>query len=716
MLQEHKSLIDWLRFHAITKPNQKAYTFLIDGEEQELDVTFGQLDNQARLVGGHLQQMGLAGERILLLYPYGIDYVISFLACIYAGAIAVPAYPIRKNQSLNRLESIVSNSEASLALVHNKASDTVQFAKSEILKGIKLCSLSDFTDTTIIEKWTNPEVSLDDIAFLQYTSGSTGIPKGVMVTHKNIAHNQEQIQAGFQTSEKTVGISWLPLYHDMGLIGSLLQPLFLGAYCVFLTPEAFVQKPIRWFKAISKYKATTSAAPNFAYDLCVKSISSDQMEGIDLSSWTLASNGAEPVRIDTMRSFAEKFSNYGFKIENFYPCYGMAEATLIVSGGKAFTEPTVIAVDKNKIGHNQLEFLEDNDSNARMFVGCGQPLCGQELVIVNPETCEILPENEIGEIWVTGESVTKGYWGMEEVTNKSFNLKLKNAPLKSFVKSGDLGFIHVDNLYITGRIKDVIIINGVNYYPQDIELTVEESHISLKQGCGAAFSVEIDGEERLVITQEVERVHMNNLNHDEVYTAIRNAVVNEHHLIPHAIVLLRVMSIPKTSSGKIQRHASKEAFLNNSLNVIAQSTANAQNIPIEINISDNFLVHFTSADLVGKRDLLLKYCINLMAETLVVNPETIPLDTSFLEIGLDSLMAIKLCNRIEKELTVRLDVTEFIEGISTHELVAILMDRITQKANIKPQFSTELDIDTIDVKNLSSEQLEHLLEQLLVEA
>lgn len=716
MLQEHKSLIDWLRFHATNKPNQKAYTFLIDGEEQELNVTFGQLDDQARLVGRHLQEMGLAGERILLLYPYGIDYVISFLACIYAGAIAVPAYPIRKNQSLNRLESIVSNSEATLALVHNKASDTIQFAKSDILKGIKLFSLSDFADMSMIEKWINPNVSLDDIAFLQYTSGSTGIPKGVMVTHKNIAHNQEQIQAGFQTSEKTIGVSWLPLYHDMGLIGSLLQPLFLGAYCVFLTPEAFVQKPIRWFKAISKYKATTSAAPNFAYDLCVKSISLDQMEGIDLSSWTLASNGAEPVRIDTMQSFAEKFGNYGFKIESFYPCYGMAEATLIVAGGKASTKPTVIAVDKNKIGLNELEFLAKGDSNSRLFVGCGESLCGQEIVIVNPENQEVLSENKIGEIWVTGESVTRGYWGMEEISNKSFNLSLKDFPAKSFVKSGDLGFFHNDNLYITGRIKDVIIINGVNFYPQDIELSVEESHISLKQGCGATFSVEIAGEEKLIITQEVERVHTNNLNHEEVYAAIRNAVIQEHNLIPYTIVLLRVMSIPKTSSGKIQRHACKEAFLNNTLNVIAQNTTKITKEVVEEKPSGEFLVHFIAADGEGKKDLLLEYCINLMSGTLVVNPDTIPLDTSFLEIGLDSLMAIKLCNRIEKELAVRLDVTEFIEGISINELVTILMDRITKTASVKPQLSAELDINSLDVKNLTSEQLENLLEKLLVEA
>ncbi|MCU0467359.1 MAG: AMP-binding protein [Arcicella sp.] len=714
MIKSENTFVEVLQHHALLNPDKRAYTFLTDGTDEETHITYKELDFKAKLVGANLQKMGLAGERILLLYPYGLDYIVCFLGCLYAGSIAVPAYPIRKNQSLNRIEKIVSDSGAKLAMVHNKVVDKAQFETSNILRGIDLCSFSDFDDLSLVEQWVSPKANLDDVAFLQYTSGSTGIPKGVMITHLNILHNQEQIQQGFESDSDMVGVIWLPPYHDMGLIGGILQPIFTGAYCVFMTPEAFIQKPIRWFKAISKYRATTSAAPNFAYDLCVKNISIDQMEGIDLSSWKLASNGAETVRMETMQSFAEKFGSFGFKIENFYPCYGMAETTLLAAGGKAQTLPIVKYLNKDKVKVNQVSFVTQKEELSRGYVSCGDPFCQQEIVISNPHTHEKLSENCIGEIWVSGKSIAKGYWNMPELTESAFGATLSGFPDKKYFKTGDLGFLNEGHLYITGRMKDMMIIRGVNHYPQDIELTVEESHHTLRAGCGAVFSIEVEGDEKLIVLQEVERVYTNNINVEEVYQAIRQAVSLEHGIVPHAIVLLRVMSIPKTSSGKIQHSACKEAFLNKELNVIAQkifaseAEINEAHAP-KVNSILDALLHTNNEN---QYELMLKYCHNLIFETILLNPEKIPLNASFIEMGFDSLMGMQLSNRIERELGIPIEIREFLDGISVQELVNLLVSKKNNKFMLGQVQPLE---NEIDIENLSSEEIENLLESLLSE-
>lgn len=417
-------------------------------------------------------------------------------------------------------------------------------------------------------KWEKPDIQANTIAFLQYTSGSTGKPKGVVVTHDNIIYNQRMIQAGFSHSEKTIFVGWLPLFHDMGLIGNVLQPLYLGIPCILMPPEAFLLKPVRWLKAISRYQATTSGGPNFAYDL-LNQIPPEQLEGIDLSSWDIAYCGAEPLRAKTIQQFIEKFKPYGFRPEAFYPCYGMAETTLFVSGGQKTEQAIVQDIDADRLAQNQAVLVTSSDREAQQVVSCGKTWLGQQIIIADPHTFTQCPDGQIGEIWISGNNVCKGYWNNPEATEKTFQAYLKNNPSQPFLRTGDLGYILEGELFVTGRLKDLIIIRGRNYYPQDLELTVEQSHPALRINAGAAFVVEQDNEDRLIIAHEVERTYLRNLNQKEVIDAVRLEISRQHNLQVHQVLLLRTGSIPKTSSGKIQRYACRTGFLQGNLNVVA---------------------------------------------------------------------------------------------------------------------------------------------------
>ena len=411
----------------------------------------------------------------------------------------------------------------------------------------------------------------ESLAFLQYTSGSTGTPKGVMVTHGNIIHNQQLIQQAFGHSEKTIFAGWLPLFHDMGLIGNVLQPMYLGIPCILMPPVAFLQKPIRWLKAISKYRATTSGGPNFAYDLCVKKVQPEQLANLDLSSWDLAFNGAEPIQAETLEQFSKKFAQCGFNYSAFYPYYGMAETTLLAAGGVKNLKPVIRGVKKAELKQNSIVKSEISWKGSQGLVGCGRPYrLGQKVIIVDHESLTRSKKGQVGEIWLSGGSIASGYWNRPSATHEAFQAYLQDTQEGPFLRTGDLGFLLDGELFVTGRIKDVIIIRRQNHYPQDIELTVQKSHPALRPNCGAAFTVESKGLERLVIVQEVERSYLRKLDVNEVVGNITQAVTAQHALQVYAIVLIKTGSIPKTSSGKIQRYACRTAFLNGSLNVVEE--------------------------------------------------------------------------------------------------------------------------------------------------
>src|SRR5437588_1323266 len=399
------------------------------------------------------------------------------------------------------------------------------------------------------------------------------MPKGVVLTHGNLLHNLTLIQRYFEITSAARGVTWLPPYHDMGLIGMILGTVYAGVESTIMSPVAFLQRPIRWLQAISNTGATVSGGPNFAYDLCVRKITPEQKATLDLSSWSIAVNGAEPVRPETLDRFVEAFAPCGFRRETFYPCYGLAEASLIVAGGQKAAIPVVktfqaAGLAQNRVVMADAEAWHENE-NLRMLVGSGQVAASQKIVIVDPESLTQCLAGQVGEIWVSGPSVAQGYWQKPEETECTFRAYLAGTGEGPFLRTGDLGFLQDEELFVTGRLKDLIIIRGRNHYPQDIELTVEQCHPALPADCGVAFSVDASGEERLVIVYEVERQYRN-LNVDEVVESIRQAVAEHNALQVYAVVLIKMSSIPKTSSGKLQRRASRDAFLAGNLEVVGE--------------------------------------------------------------------------------------------------------------------------------------------------
>jgi 8-amino-7-oxononanoate synthase len=561
------NLVDLLRHRASHQGNEKAFGFLRDGETDEVSITYAELDRQARAIGAVLESRGMEGERALLLYPAGLDFIAAFFGCLYAQVVAVPAYPPRRNRKMSRIEAIVEDARARVALTTSDVLERIQETLDNEARLRKLTWITtDVLASGTEDDWHPPDVHGDTLAFLQYTSGSTGHPKGVMLAHSNLLHNSAMISYVCEHTRSGSGVFWLPSYHDMGLIGGILQPMYFGRPNILMSPMAFLQKPFRWLQAISHYRCTISGGPNFAYDLCVEKITREQRDTLDLSSWTVAFNGAEPIRPDTIDKFSEYFAPCGFCRETFFPCYGLAEATLLVSGGFKSSPPVVRWFDAEALEQNLVVDAIPDEPGARELVGSGGNLLDQRAIIVDPETETEAPPGRVGEIWVSGPSVAQGYWNNPQETEYTFYARLKDSPSGTFLRTGDLGFFQDGELFVTGRLKDLIIIRGRNHYPQDIEWTVETAHPRLRQDAGAAFSVEVEGRERLVIVHEVDRRGNGDL--AEVTRAIRTRVAAEHDVAVEAVILLQTGSIPKTTSGKIQRHACRAAFLEDSLSSV----------------------------------------------------------------------------------------------------------------------------------------------------
>lgn len=578
----YKSLVELLQDRAANQGNKIAYTFLLDGEADTVNLSYQQLEHQAKMIAVHLQSLCKPGEPVLLLYPPGLDYIAAFFGCLYAGVIAVPAYPPRPDRSLPRLKSIIEDTNASIALTNQESLSNLERFFPQLSTVLPLKWLAtDTLDHNLANQWQIPNINNNTLAFLQYTSGSTATPKGVMISHQNLLHNLASIHQCFGHSSASKGVIWLPPYHDMGLIGGILQPLYGEFPVILMSPLMFVQNPFRWLQTISNYRGTTSGGPSFAYDLCVRKVKTQQLETLDLSCWEVAFNGAEPISAQVLEQFSKTFAVCGFRREAFYPCYGMAEATLIIAGVEKTTAPVLKTINAAELEKNQVVSAPTSEGLTRTVVGCGQSLPDQKILIVNPETLNLCSEAEVGEIWVTGPSIANGYWNKLEETQETFQATLATGE-GPFLRTGDLGFLAQGELFITGRIKDVIIINGRNHYPQDIEWTVEQSHSLIRPNCTAGFPVEVDGEERLVIVAEVERQYWQQLrtfNHDngssqkkhpkqELTQAIRRAVSQHHELQVYKTVLLKPGTIPKTSSGKIQRHACRAGFLAGTLAIV----------------------------------------------------------------------------------------------------------------------------------------------------
>ncbi|MBN3907016.1 MAG: fatty acyl-AMP ligase [Nostoc sp. NMS1] len=590
---DFSTLVELLSYRAENQSEQKAYSFLQSTEKEAASLTYKELHLQAQAIATNLQSLNLVGERALLLYQPGLDFIAAFFGCLYAGVVAIPAYPPRKNQKLSRLQAIVADAQAKIVLTSTSLLESLQTSFNQE-EGLEISGLhwlaTDELSSDLAQAWQPQELNGNTLAFLQYTSGSTGTPKGVMITHGNLLHNERMIEKAFGHTNKTIVVGWLPVFHDMGLIGNVLQPLYLGVPCILMSPVEFLQKPIRWLQAISHYKATTSGGPNFAYDLCIRKVTPEQLATLDLSSWEVAFTGAEPVRAETLEQFASTFAPCGFRKEAFYPCYGMAETTLIVTGGEKTALPITCNVEKAALEQNRIVKQPDDRKDTHTIVGCGQSPADQKAIVVDPQSLTMCPPEQVGEIWVAGPSVAQGYWNQPDETEKTFNAYLADTNVSDsaasgpFFRTGDLGFLQDGELFITGRLKDVIIVRGQNHYPQDIELTVEKSHPSLRIGCGAAFAIDFKNSERLVVVQEVERSYLRKLNVQEVIAQLRQAVTAHHGLEVFTTVLVKTGSIPKTSSGKIRRQACRSAFLSGSLDVVEDWSENPRNKSKFINL------------------------------------------------------------------------------------------------------------------------------------
>ncbi|HKY32376.1 MAG TPA: fatty acyl-AMP ligase, partial [Candidatus Polarisedimenticolia bacterium] len=558
-----RSIIEVLERRASLRPGADLYLFLSAPGSPASSLTLGQLDQRSLALATRLAALGLRGERALLLYPAGTAFVEAFFACLRAGVIAVPAYPPRPGRTAQRLGAIARDCRARAALAPPVQIERARAASRGAMPDDLL-----WVPAGGEEGGQAPEAPAPiprgpgETAYLQYTSGSTSRPKGVMVTHANVMANSEEIRRGFGHGPGSRSMSWLPHFHDMGLIDGIVQPLYSGFPAVLTDPAAFLQSPASWLEGIARHRITHSGAPNFAYDLCARRVEADPAR-FDLSCWDVAYNGAEPVRAETMERFAARFARCGFRRTSFYPAYGLAEATLKVSGGRRGAGPTLLRVDRRALEQRRAEPAEEGIDLA----GCGRPGPGTRVAIVDPGGKRALPDGAVGEIWVAGPGVAAGYWNDPQAAEGAFGGRLPDDPSR-WLRTGDLGFFRDGELFVAGRAKDLVIVRGRNIHPQDVEATAAAAHPALRPAGGAAFGVEWAGTEQLVVVHEVER--RAEASHEAILAALRQAIVETHEVDPHAVALVRPASVPRTTSGKVRRAACRAAWLEGSLPVLAE--------------------------------------------------------------------------------------------------------------------------------------------------
>lgn len=567
------TLVDLLRLRARTLRDATAYTELRDGEAEEGRLSWAGLDEAACRVAARLARTHAPGDRVLLLYPTGLDFMAAYMGCLYAGMVPVPCYPPSRQRPDRRLEGIVGDSGSRIAFTSASVVESiaVQARSFPILEEVTWLTVAETAgeDLGALEGDARVAVAPDDLALMQYTSGSTSEPRGVMVSHRHLLVNLAHLHEGWEHDAASVMVTWLPVFHDMGLIYGALMPLFVGFPCVMMTPAAFLQAPVCWLRAITRYRGTHAAAPNFAYDLCVERVSAEARGELDLASWKMALNAAEPVRAETMERFEEAFRPCGFSPLSFSPGFGLAEATLKVSALGCARRWTSVNVDGDALGRHEVVRTAPGAPGARRLVGCGPEVEATRVTIVDPATRRPVDAGRIGEIWVGGETVPFGYWRRPEATEATFQARLEDGT-GPFLRTGDLGFRHEGELHITGRLKDLIIVHGINHYPQDLEWTAERSHPALRPGGGAAFSCEQDGEERVVVVHEVGRVHLKDLDPAPVVAAVRARIFEEHGLALSGVALVKPGGVPKTSSGKVRRSTCRDGWLNGTLDALAR--------------------------------------------------------------------------------------------------------------------------------------------------
>ncbi|WP_405163550.1 AMP-binding protein [Nocardia sp. NBC_01499] len=646
-ITDKTSFVDVIRNHAENTPEQRSLTFVTGASEFDVHWTYGDLDRRARAIASALQDQCLPGDRVLLLYPPVLEYVAAFLGCQYAGVTAVPAYPPevgRSRRSLARLLGIVEDARVSMVLTTSEVravGDTV-LPQGDSTR-LRWCA-TDIVPDSAAEDWRPLTSTPDDLAFLQYTSGSTRAPRGVRVTQRNLVANSELIRHAMRHDRDCHVVSWLPPYHDMGLIGGILQPLYVGMTCELMSPLTFLHAPSTWLERISGKARVSAGGPNFAYDLCVRKIEPPDRERLDLTGWDVAFCGAEPVRAQTLHSFASAFAVAGFRGRSLFPCYGMAECTLMVSGGQRPDGPREIRVDADVLEQGRIGVRAG--AGTHVLVGNGPVVPDHDVQVVDPQTRQPCRSDEIGEIWVSGPSVADGYWSEPDHGVQTFDATLPHRPGMRFLRTGDLGFLRDGELFVTGRRTELIIIDGRNFYPHDIEHTVAACHPALRPGGTVACTVDPDGRPELVVLQELRRAH-DVVDLAGLLTTIRSAIGAEHGVMPAVVALVEPGTVPKTSSGKVQRMQCRADFEHGRLAVVAQwRLADQPTTP-----------RAAPGPAWQRHDELVRYLTDRINTVLRLdNGSVLGAKTGFLELGIDSVAAVEIRNRVQAELGVSLPI------------------------------------------------------------
>ncbi len=710
------TFVEIARWRAERGSDQSAFTFLVPGRNEVQTVSYSELDRRVRAVAAALLASGQRGQRVLIVQQPGLEYITSLFACMYAGMVAVPVYPLdgfRLQHTLPRLQAITRDAEAAIMLTSGAAMLAGTSAEDDSVAGPlgDLCKQAvlrtDRIDWSLAETYRSVQTGRNDLAILQYTSGTTGQPRGVALRHRHLLANAQQIYSAYHVPD-AVCVFWLPPYHDMGLVGGLLLPMFAGRRSVLMSPTSFVQQPAAWLQAIARYRGTTTASPNFGYELCLRKVVEEELESLDLSSLRVAISGAEPIRASTLRRFAERFSVCGFRSSALTPAYGMAEATLAITGKPLGAEPVAVDFDAAELQGQRAVPLaaEDHsqgggaaaagqaDSGTRQvstLVGCGLPLDAAEVLIVDPDTLRPLEENRVGEIWVRGPAVASGYWQQDALSQATFAATLaapewptaalptapsvgvptaeidrgaiKHAsarPAAAYLRTGDLGFMHGDQLFVSGRLKDLIIIAGRNYFAHELEAAIQSAHEALKVDGGVAFSYPCDnpgdgGSERLVIVQEVLRPKRYALS--ELADQVRTTLAERFDLSPDAVLLIPAGSLSKTSSGKLQRNECRRRYLQHELQ------------PLFVWDRDSYESYAASsvgsaaAPAVTHHSKVARVLAPLWCEVLQLDHAAD--DQHFLDHGGHSLVAIGLLSRIRDRLGVTVPWDAFFRALAS---------------------------------------------------
>lgn len=675
-----QNIIEYLEDRCLHSPHRTAFVFLENGDETEKRISYRELESGVKQVVCMLRNMNLEGEKVLLVYQDAREFITTFLACQYCGLIPVPVSYFKGSKQVARLMHIFNDAKAAAVLCTNASITPLQNGLSGLAGSgeIKIIP-TNATPSSDTAQWPhNPSYS--PISFIQYTSGSTGHPKGVIVSAENLLHNQQLIRNVFCCDENSVILSWLPFHHDMGLIGNILHTLYIGCTCILMSPFHFMQSPRRWLEAISRYKATHSGGPNFAYDLCVDKISRDELPALDLSGWTVAFNGSEPIRSETIERFSSYFKLAGFRSASFYPCYGLAEATLLVAGDKKEPIPATIFIKRNLISGGKIILSDKSDLQSQGIVSSGSIASGIECRIISPDNQMNCGELEEGEICISGNSVTKGYLNRD---NSDLFYEFDGQP---FLRTGDLGFLYGGELFVHGRIKEMLIVRGKNIYPYDIEEGIFENEQAIETNGVAVFGLN-EMEEQLVIIAEIKRTFLKELDAENMIRSIDKKVTGSFGISPFDIVLTTPLGIPRTTSGKLQRLKCKEYYQTNSFTVIgSKERLSKKQVKKEKN-------HLLLSKVISLRDYnsINEYLVDLIECKIGELPLKLrDQNTELTELGIDSLRIMELINTVNRDLAINMDATRIVQDSTLAGLAGSIENLLWLKST--QSFGKEIEI------------------------